>query len=89
MEEKRPSATLQEVMGCLLACPLRGEQRRQAAALGLPPSMRNNAALMAMALFEQARDGNMQAIKEVRSLAEGQEASRQDGVVILDDISAQ
>lgn len=88
MEEKT-SATLQEVMGCLLASPLRAADRKRAAAFGLPPKMRNNAALIAMALFEQARDGNLPAIKEVRSLADGQEASRQDGVVILDDISAQ
>ena len=77
-------------MDCLLACPLKdGEQKKQAKALGLPPAMRNNAALIAIALFDQAKGGNMQAIKEVRSLAEEQAESQKGEVVIVDDVSAQ
>lgn len=86
-EAQRRRKALRESMNALLELPISNQRDfNKAVKMGIPMEDIDNSQLIVLALFNQAKSGDVAAIRELRNLIGEDKAEYPEGVTVIDDV---
>lgn len=86
-EARRRRKALRESMNALLELPISNQRDfNKAVKMGIPLEDIDNSQLIVLALFNQAKSGDVAAIRELRNLIGEDKAEYPEGVTVIDDV---